>query len=230
VRLPDDLPVDTTRVWFRPQDTQYFYWLIPEGPDRGLLGLIGEEPRTARARLDSFLAEQRMVPLGYQAARIPAYEGWTRLHRRVGGGDVFVVGDAAGHVKVSTVGGVYTGFRGARAVADLVIGNGRSEFRSLRRELRRHLLVRRVLSRFSEEDYANLLALIGARARRVLSQLTRDDSSALLRSLVINEPRLVLLGLRGLLVRESKLQDSDGTRNRSSARNAPTATIQPISR
>src|SRR5712692_8520179 len=30
VRLPKDCPPDTTRVWFVPDDTPYFYWLIPE--------------------------------------------------------------------------------------------------------------------------------------------------------------------------------------------------------
>jgi flavin-dependent dehydrogenase len=30
VPLPKDMSPDTTRVWFVPQDTPYFYWLIPE--------------------------------------------------------------------------------------------------------------------------------------------------------------------------------------------------------
>src|SRR5207245_203225 len=35
---------DTTRVWFIPQDTPYFYWLIPESSTQGALGLIGAGP------------------------------------------------------------------------------------------------------------------------------------------------------------------------------------------
>src|SRR3989440_10020843 len=34
VRLPKDCPPDTTRVWFVPDDTPYFYWLIPESAGR----------------------------------------------------------------------------------------------------------------------------------------------------------------------------------------------------
>ncbi len=41
VDLPEGMPSDSVRVWFRPDDTPYFYWLIPEseqprraGPDR----------------------------------------------------------------------------------------------------------------------------------------------------------------------------------------------------
>ena len=32
VPLPKDMAADTVRVWFVPQDTPYFYWLIPESP------------------------------------------------------------------------------------------------------------------------------------------------------------------------------------------------------
>src|SRR5262249_48079089 len=42
VNLPKDCPADTTRVWFVPDDTPYFYWLIPENEHCGALGIIGE--------------------------------------------------------------------------------------------------------------------------------------------------------------------------------------------
>lgn len=32
VELPKDMPSDVTRVWFIPEDTSYFYWLIPHSP------------------------------------------------------------------------------------------------------------------------------------------------------------------------------------------------------
>src|SRR5438128_2081437 len=51
VRLPADLPPDTTRIWFVPEDTPYFYWLIPESPTRGVLGLIGGDSQAIRRRL-----------------------------------------------------------------------------------------------------------------------------------------------------------------------------------
>lgn len=230
VLLPDSLAPDTARVWFRPEDTPYFYWLIPEGPDRGVLGLIGDEPYSSRRLLDGFLSEKGFTPLGYQAARVPAYTRWIAPHRRIGGADVFLVGDAAGHVKISTVGGVHTGFRGAAAVAELLAGGGRSELRGLRRELDRHRLVRRALDRFGEDDYRRLLELIGPRTRTVLGTVTRDESDRLLRRLLVRQPRLILMGIRGLLARQRRGQPSTGTRSSSSARKAPSATIQPIRR
>ena len=44
------------------------------------------------------------------------------MDRRVGAGNVYLVGDAAGQVKVSTVGGTVTGLRGAQAVALAILG------------------------------------------------------------------------------------------------------------
>jgi len=49
VRLPKDCPPDTTRVWFVPDDTPYFYWLIPESAERGALGVIASTAATRNA-------------------------------------------------------------------------------------------------------------------------------------------------------------------------------------
>ena len=54
VPLPRDMAPDTARVWFVPQDTPYFYWLIPESPTRGALGLIGETGPETRKLLENF--------------------------------------------------------------------------------------------------------------------------------------------------------------------------------
>jgi flavin-dependent dehydrogenase len=117
VRLPDGMPPDTTRVWFIPDETPYFYWLIPESPNRGVVGLIGEEGPATRRALERFLERHHLDPFEYQAARIPVYSKWIPVRRRLAGGDVYLVGDAAGHVKVTTVGGIVTGLRGAWGVA-----------------------------------------------------------------------------------------------------------------
>jgi geranylgeranyl diphosphate/geranylgeranyl-bacteriochlorophyllide a reductase len=203
VKLPRDMAADTARVWFRPQDTTYFYWLIPDSAEQGVLGLIADEPHTARGRLDAFVAEQGFETLGYQAARIPVSPRWVAPHRRMGDGDVFLVGDAAAHVKISTVGGIHTGFLGAQAVAArLSDGSGR-ELRMLRRELTRHQRVRRALHRFDEGDYRKLLALLGPTTQALLGRHTRDDSRRLLWRLCAREPRFVLLAARGLLSRSA---------------------------
>jgi len=201
VRLPKDQPRDTTRVWFVPDDTPYFYWLIPESAERGALGIIGEDGRDTKRCLERFLEKKHLEPLEWQGARIPVYRRWVPVRRRVGNGEVYLVGDAAAQVKVSTVGGIVTGLRGALGVAQTLLRQGgRKELAALRRELGTHWLIRRALHYFQQKDYSHLVDLLDTSTRESLGQINRDESTRLLWNVVRRQPRLVLLGLRGLLM------------------------------
>lgn len=202
VRLPKDMPADTARVWFVPQDTPYFYWLIPESPTHGALGLIGEIGTETRRHLEQFLEKRKLDAIEFQGARIPVYTGWVPVKRRVGAGSVYLVGDAAGQVKVTTVGGIVTGFRGALGVAEAILNGGSSrELRTLRRELDLHLLLRRSLHDFQQSDYSRLVDLLNAPAIQSLGEYSRDEAWKILWRICLRQPRLLLLGLRGLLTR-----------------------------
>ena len=200
VRLPKDCAADTTRIWFIPDDTPYFYWLIPESPERAALGVIGEQGRDTKRAFDRFLEKKGFEPLEWQGARIPVYRQWVPIRRSVGNGEVYLVGDAAAQVKVTTVGGIVTGLRGARGVADAILGNSRSELRALRRELATHWLIRRALHYFRQEEYRQLVDILNVSTRESLAEINRDEATRLLWNVVRRQPRLVLLGLRGLLL------------------------------
>ena len=200
VRLPKDCPADTTRIWFIPDDTPYFYWLIPESPERAALGVIGEQGRDTKRAFDRFLEKKGFEPLEWQGARIPVYRQWVPIRRTVGNGEVYLVGDAAAQVKVTTIGGIVTGLRGARGVADAILGNSRSELRALRRELATHWLIRRALHYFGQEEYRQLVDILNVSTRESLAEINRDEATRLLWNVVRRQPRLVLLGLRGLLL------------------------------
>src|SRR2546423_10542918 len=201
VSLPKDFPLETTRVWFVPHDTPYFYWLIPESAEPGALGVIGEDGHDTARRLERFLEKKQMEPLEWQGARIPVYRGWVPVRRQVGNGEVYLVGDAAAQVKVSTVGGIVTGFRGALGVSQALLRNGKSrELAALRRELGTHWLIRRALHNFEQKDYSQVVDLLDASTRQSLGDINRDESTRLLWNVVRRQPRLVLLGLRGLLM------------------------------
>ena len=118
VRVPADMSPNTVRVWFVPDDTPYFYWLIPESSERAVLGLIGEDGQESRAASSASWRSAASHPLDTQRASIRVYDRWTPVERRVGAGRVFLVGDAAGQVKVSTVGAKLPGFAGPSASAN----------------------------------------------------------------------------------------------------------------
>lgn len=200
VPLPEDMSPDTVRVWFVPNDTPYFYWLIPESPERGALGVIGESGSGTRQALDAFLAKRNLKPWAFQAARIPVYKRWVPVEKKIGDARVFVVGDAAAQVKVSTVGGIVTGLRGAAGVAEAILNPGsQTELRRLRRELDMHLLIRRALHDFQQDDYSRLVDSLSPGAKRSLSEVSRDEALKVLWRVCVSQPRLILMGLRGLL-------------------------------
>jgi digeranylgeranylglycerophospholipid reductase len=208
VKLPKDYPAGTVRVWFVPDDTPYFYWLIPDSPTHAAIGLIGEDGAATRLALTNFLIKRDFEPISYQGARIPVYERWIPVERSVGNGKVYLVGDAAGQVKVTTVGGIVTGFRGAEGVAESILngGSGKS-LKKLRRELDLHLLIRRGLHHFQQEDYSGLVDLLNASARESLSNYTRDEAASVLWHVFRKQPRLLLIGLRGLLTGRASLSN-----------------------
>ena len=202
VELPKDMPSDTTRIWFIPEDTPYFYWLIPHSPTHGVLGLIGDQGQDIRGQLEHFLQIKDLEPIEFQNAHVTQYTRWIPNHRQIGEGSVYLVGDAAGHVKVTTVGGLVTGFRGALGVVEAILNGGSSsEFHLLRRELDLHKWLRRVLHQFRQKDYSMLLDLLTPSVKHSLSLLTRDETRKLLLHVFIKQPRLILLGLRALLSR-----------------------------
>jgi flavin-dependent dehydrogenase len=216
VPLPKDMPPNTARIWFIPQETPYFYWLIPESPDRGALGLIGESGPQTRQHLEHFLHKRKLDAIEFQGARVPIYTRWVPVRQKVGRGDVYVVGDAAAQVKVTTVGGIVAGFRGAIGVAQAILDRARlpwrtsRELRALRRELTLHLWLRRSLHDFQQADYSRLVDLLNDAARRSLSEYSRDEAWKVLWHVCLRQPRLVLLGIRGLLMRGRSLRPTAG--------------------
>ncbi|MGA8181464.1 MAG: NAD(P)/FAD-dependent oxidoreductase [Desulfobacterales bacterium] len=201
VKLPADMPSDTTRVWFLPENTPFFYWLIPHSSTHGVLGLIADEAQKGRKAIDHFLDRKNLKPIEFQSAPIPIYTRWVPIHRKIGHNDVYLVGDAAGQVKASTVGGVVTGFRGALSVVDNILNNkSNHNLKRLRRELDLHSIIRKSLIGFSQTDYVRLLDMLNPSTMRALGAFNRDETPRLLFHLLLGQPRLLLIGLRSFLL------------------------------
>jgi digeranylgeranylglycerophospholipid reductase len=201
VELPRGYDPNVTAVWFDRARTRFFYWLIPESTTTGALGLIGEQSANARQLLDDFLNEHGFRPLSYQGAMIPLHQPFRRIEWDVGGHRVLLVGDAAAHVKVTTVGGLVSGLWGAHAAARaLTRGSAYGcELRALHAELHVHDFMRWVLDRFSQADYEHLLGLLGQGLQTILGRHNRDTMAVSKWSLLAAQPRMVTLAARVVL-------------------------------
>lgn len=192
VNLPPRWDPRRTQVWFRPHETRYFYWLIPESDTRGVLGLMTDPGVDPGPLLRECLKRIELEPLAHQGAKVALYHPQVRGHSRLGKVDVYFIGDAAGHVKNTTVGGTVTGFWAAQAVVE-AIHQGRSfadTARDLYRELRLHWWIRRALHGFSEAGYEALLRSLTPAVRAFLGRRTRDEMAPVLWKTVLTTPPL----------------------------------------
>jgi digeranylgeranylglycerophospholipid reductase len=219
VELPRGARPGTTQVWFEPADTRYFYWLIPQSQTHAAVGFIAEEGKSARSRLERFLGRIGLKAVDMQSARIPSYAHSTSPWRRIGGCQVYLIGDAAAQVKVTTVGGLVTGLRGARAAADAILHGSdyMKELRSLRRELSLHLVIRNVLNRFRGADYDRLLDLLNEKTIHLLGRYNRDQAARIVCRILLAQPRF--LSLAAVLSRKEITEPyGTGYRSRAGAR------------
>lgn len=203
VQLPSGWDPTVTRVWFDADETRFFYWLIPESIERGVAGLVGDERSETRALLQGFLDRHGLRPLAYQGAQVALHYPRLRPWGRVGSAAVLLVGDAAGQVKNTTVGGTVTGLYGAAAAARALLRGTpyTRELRPLKRELDLHWLIRLLLDRLNNSGYDHLVHSVTPIVRQFLSRHNRDQMAGVFWKLLLHQPRLLALGLRLLLGR-----------------------------
>jgi flavin-dependent dehydrogenase len=206
VKLPSNWDPAVTQVWFDTDDTRFFYWLIPESAEYGVVGLVGDDRARMGTLLRRFLDRHRLQPLAYQGARIAMHHPRLQPGGRLGSARVLLVGDAAGQVKVTTVGGTVTGIQGASAaVRALLHGTSyRDELRSLKRELDLHWFLRLMLDRLDNASYDGLASSVTPRVQRFLSDHNRDEMASAFWKLPLLQPRLIALGMNSLLPRHSR--------------------------
>ena len=201
VELPADLPANVVRVWFAPEVTRFFFWLIPESNHSAAAGLTADTREQAEQGLHWLINTQNLRVLERQeAAWVPLFPLTMGRPASTPDGHVYLIGDAAGQVKTTTVGGVVAGMRGALALSR-ALSRGTPyarELASLRRELYWHSFVRHMLDGFQDEDYDLLLRLLNQRAVQVLAEYDRDRLAQAVWRIFLAQPGWFLLGLRAL--------------------------------
>jgi digeranylgeranylglycerophospholipid reductase len=148
----------------------FFGWLVPTRPGRALVGLLSTRPYPGfQALLEHLKGKGRidLLPSHPASAPIPL-----RPLPRTYGERLLAVGEAAGHVKPTTGGGIYYGLLGARAaVAALKQAYSSGDFSA------------RSLARYQKEWHRVLgrELMVGRWARGVFSRLSDRQIDELVR-------------------------------------------------
>lgn len=204
IDLPDGWDPKTTKVWFDIEATPYFYWMIPRNKHQAVVGLIAQQNADIQGLLEDFLAQNQFKPDTYQSGQAALHARNSSTEFTLGDLAVMLVGDAAGQVKVTTVGGTVTGFVGALDAVNRILGLNSQHGK---KELNLHHYIRRLLNQMAPGDYENLIIMLNPSVTSFLSRHDRDNMRSHFWKLAVLQPQFIPLGLK--LVSRSILNGSN---------------------
>lgn len=171
----------------------FFAWIVPESKSIARVGVASKSK--TRHYFDKFIAKHDFDVMDIQAGTIPIHHPEQKVQK----GKCYLLGDAAGHVKATTLGGIIPGLRSAGILVDCINNNKNyeKELSKLNKELWLHLQARRIFDKFRDKDWDKLLHLVNQnRIQKVLNKYSRDDPLPLFFNLILKEPRFLLFGKR----------------------------------
>ncbi len=163
-----------------------FAWIVPESKTTARVGVA--TLKDSRRYFDRFMKEKGFKATAIQAGTIPVYSPLQELSRE----NCYVLGDAAGFVKATTLGGLIPGLMQTRILVDCLTSgkNYSNEIAPLRRRLRMHLRMHTMFERFKDKDWDRLVGYMNQpRIQKVLAQHTRENPFPILVKSLVQEPR-----------------------------------------
>ncbi len=168
-----------------------FAWVAPESATSARVGVA--TLKNSKHYFNKLMKEHNFVAKEIQAGTIPVYHPRQKLHHE----NCYVVGDAAGYVKATTLGGLIPGLKQAEVLARSII-TGESYERgctSLRKRLLLHRRVHTIFEKFSDPDWNRLVSYVAQpRVQAVFERYTRDNPIPLVGMALLKEPRLLRFG------------------------------------
>ena|SRR3989344_1978451 len=184
-RLKEPIPKDTFEVYFGAAP-DFFAWAVPENEELVRIGIatVGN----VNACFDKFILPRvRGSICGCQAGLIPVYNPKLKTSKD----NIFLIGDAATQVKASTAGGIIQGMQAA-GYADQAIRENKDYEKlwrkTLGKELYLHLMIKKVLYNFKDEEYEKLLSIL----KDELGNFNRDNALKGITALLFRKPSFSL--------------------------------------
>lgn len=174
----------------------FFIWIIPTGKNLRI-GIAAKE--NAKKYLDDFIQKKfggpEIICRNYGAIPLKWRKSFVK-------GNIALVGDAAGQVKPSTGGGIYTGMRSARILAGAIISGNLGTYEQeweekVLPELEYNLRIRNFMNKLSDSEIDHGFKLINNRPEiknLILSHGDMDKPGALIKAL-IKDPKIIAYAL-----------------------------------
>ena len=178
-------------TYFGADFPDFFGWCVPESEDTARLGIgcLENTQHYFYKFLKKRAGDDKIVC--WESGLIPLYDPGRQIQK----GNVYLIGDAATQVKATTGGGIIPSLKAAQTLCDCIINKknyGREFRKKSGRELLLHFRIRKMLNRFSDEDYNRLLRLMDSeKVRAILKKYDRDTPMPLVTNLMLKEPRFL---------------------------------------
>ena len=166
-----------------------FAWIVPESKTKARVGLASKQ--NSKELFDKFLQEHNFKPLEIQAGLIPLYEPKQIIHKD----NLYIIGDASGFVKATTLGGLIPGLQQAEILADSIKNKKiyYQQLKPLTKKLHLHLKIHKILTKFTNQDWDYLAKLLNQpKIKKIIAQHTRENPQQILTHTLLKEPRFLL--------------------------------------
>lgn len=182
-RIKSKFDPNTVEFWLGIGE---FAWLVPESSTIARVGLV--DTKNVNAQFEALLKKVGGKVLEKQGGLIPIYNPRQKIQK----GKIMTLGDAAGHVKATTYGGLVPGLMAAKELAKSLGNYERNYNKRMKKELWLGLTLRKAMNRFSEEDYNQLVTYFSqGKIKRIIEKENRDFPSKFLLKILLKEPRLL---------------------------------------
>ena len=184
---------DTFITYFRNDwCPDFFIWDVPENKQQSRVGLASKKP--PKKFFQKFIQDNNFEIKQMQAGVIPIYSHKQKMQKD----NCYLLGDAAGHVKATTLGGLIPGLRAAKILSQKIqsntykVGGYHKALNKLRRELLLHKIIRNLMDHFTNNDWDKLLSLVSQKKiQKVFEKYSRDNPIPLTFFSLIKEPRFL---------------------------------------
>jgi len=196
-RIKGNFEKDSYKAFLGADYPGFFAWIVPENEEIARAG-IGARTHVNFV-YENFMRKQfgkgyKKKVISQQGGLIPVFNPFNSINKR----DAYIVGDAAGHVKATTGGGIIPGMKAAIALSESITNNTsyKKEFwKSAGKELMLHLMLRKSMDRFRDKDYNRFIRLASQqKIRDILETESRDNSIKLILRTLAKEPRFASFG------------------------------------
>jgi digeranylgeranylglycerophospholipid reductase len=177
-------------------DQGEFSWIVPEDDNIARVGVIGADLEKIKNIYRSLIGKRKIIE--NQSGMIPIYNSKQELKKN--NENIFLIGDAATHVKATTYGGIIYGMIDGQFLAQDKEKYEKNVRKAINKDLMLSLMIRKMMNKMTDKQVNELINIfLKKKNADLLGEFDRNYPSKFLIKLALQEPKLISLGLRILI-------------------------------